>query len=424
MIKKTFAILLVTIFIFSSMITSSSALTKMPYEMSHQAALNEIRNNQDLVDIYLIGDSNVVKSNLGFSFKEKRDLQNISPTKKYNSVWITGDKVNEYLSPEGVSEINALMDQGFSILFIGLDDINALRKAFTNQDAYEEDETPDNSYQPRIGYISKNKNGEVFIGHTISEKDPYHPRILERALSNTWNQKNYYEYTRKPQEEAFTDNLMNEAEANNGSDFTIGSDWDNVFSWTKYDWETDYGFYTEWKAGWYLTTPVDNNNYFALSFEGAMDPNCNVSSCNNAAASSLNYNSKGERYSGDHHELRTYAPKSSPSSSTYTFGIGGGYSSGSNGIISASWSVEVSDLNLTDNSTPSANEMDIIFQYDNSSTYAKNTSWQNASVIHSTDGITDVPLHNYRKATFLTVGTGIIYFDSAEHHYKTIVSGN
>ncbi len=219
-------------------------------------------------------------------------------------------------------------------------------------------------------------------------------------------EKNDKNYTRQPKAD------QNIAHAN-GNDFSIGNSWKNVRSWQQNTYWTDFGSLVEWRAGYYLTNPSDNKNYYAVAIESGMSPknNCQVILPGNddsyCASDRLTYWSQANAYN-QQNLLKSYAPKSTPSSNTVSFSIGGNYSksSGASGSIGASYSVSRSDLDILDQSNLMQQKAEIQFNYKyflglEASKYAKGTSWQNLAIIYQ--GVDNATYCNFqigKKASF------------------------
>ena len=301
-----------------------------------------------------------------------------------------------------------------------MEDLTAIKKAFTN--AKFEEESKDSIFHHRIGFITKNQKGEYFTGHILSDKKYNDTQVINSALSETWNRRNDIKYTRKQKTEKTALSLLNKVKANSGDDFSIGSSWDQVFGWTKYDYTTDFGNYSEWKAAFYLTDSKDGNDYYAMAFDAAMDPEKNISYSGIPIADELNYYSDADS-NGQDNQLRSYAPQSAPTSSTYSFSIGSPLSL-SGASVGASWSVTKDDLNLNDNSSPYYEQMNISFKYDHGgSGYDTQTSWQNASFIYQApSGSNSVILDNKRVFVFKSTNlSGINGTDSGSDYFTTTV---
>lgn len=397
---------------------SFAQLEEMPKDVSKDKALNAINNSKDF-DVFFLGDDESINE-FDYSFKKIEKLVNVKTSKKYKSVWISKENVDEYLKSENIEKLEQLLNDGYSIFYLDMEDLTAIKKAFTN--AKFEEESKDSIFHPRIGFITKNQKGEYFTGHILSDKKYNDTQVINSALSETWNRRNDIKYTRKQKTEKTALSLLNKVKANSGDDFSIGSSWDQVFGWTKYDYTTDFGNYSEWKAAFYLTDSKDGNDYYAMAFDAAMDPEKNISYSGIPIADELNYYSDADS-NGQDNQLRSYAPQSAPTSSTYSFSIGSPLSL-SGASVGASWSVTKDDLNLNDNSSPYYEQMNISFKYDHGgSGYDTQTSWQNASFIYQApSGSNSVILDNKRVFVFKSTNlSGINGTDSGSDYFTTTV---
>jgi hypothetical protein len=165
---------------------------------------------------------------------------------------------------------------------------------------------------------------------------------------------------------------------------------------------TPIGNYIEWKAGYYLSDPVDGGNYFAVAMESCMSPLTNQSTL----ASSDYLRIKCDLTLGASGQLlKSYAPTQSPSTNTYSFSIGSSLSKGGGtvGEVGASWSTNVSDLQLLDSSFQTPQTMDIKFNYKwpfgSFTSYSTHTSWQDSCVIAKCTSKT-AQISNQRTAQF------------------------
>jgi len=221
------------------------------------------------------------------------------------------------LSEKGVKKLEKYLNKGYSIYFLGLKDPNKMGELF--YDGKFNEELKDGNVEQQVTFISKNKDGEIFLGAILSEEKYSDERLFTTLIASTWNRRNDYNYSKKKAEFSFIEKVTNKVYASNDADFNIGSKWKNVYPWTQYSVDTGFGTQTEWKAGFYLTDSTDGQNYYAMAIETAMDPDTS------ATTSKLRYISDADS-NGQANKLKSYAPKVSPSSNTLSFNIGGSYS--------------------------------------------------------------------------------------------------
>lgn len=423
-----------------SVMPVSATLEDMPKDLPRRDALKDmIKNKADFevlvdvdndktfanelditADVSDATQNSEVKSASGvekqsFKFNKIKSLKEAKKSKKHGSIWVTKEKFDKYLTPEGKQEMDKYLDMGYSIYFIGLEDENVLNRLFTGEKSTMELD-PASTAKQKVAFVTKNKNGEYFFGHILSSKDATDNDVLSTALTSSWNRKNDLNYTRKHKNEKFSNIFTAKVSADSGNSFTIGSDWRQLYGWTQVIvpcyWnkggigQDRFGDYVEWRGGFYLNTPKDGKNYYAMAFEHGMSPASRSWYQSTVASSSLSCNSHADAFQSN--LLMQYAPKTKPSSSTVTFKIGNSFTSNpSLGSIEAMWQVSQSDLNITDNSALGDQFMKINFNYSRTwynsfTSYAKGTSWQDSSVIYQgQSGATSCIMNNINTATFV-----------------------
>lgn len=391
-------------------VSTKASVGEMTKDLNKGAALDEFEKT-DNMQINLIGDSNAIKNyqKLDGKTKKLKDTDLISSEKEFNSIWITEEEHNKYLSKNGVKKLDKYLNKGYSIYFLGLKDLNILKELFTDVKSHEE--LKESQVGQQVAFLTRNMNGETFTGSILSDRSYTDERMLKTITASTWNRRNDFKYTKKKAEISFIDKVANKVYASNGSDFTIGSKWRSVFPWTQYTLDTIKGTQTEWKAAFYLTDPKDGQNYYAMAIEAAMDPDSGISS------RELNYYSDANS-NGQANQLRQYNPKANPTSSTISFNVGGSYSQagGTTGSIGASWNVVLNDLTITDSSSPSSQIMNLYFRYSVGSSYAKQTTWQNVAFVYlAPSGSSNCIIDNKRAVIFRDGNAP----DGANSHYMT-----
>jgi hypothetical protein len=399
--------------------TALPSTKDMPYDLIQDEALNQANESKDL-DIFIIGENKDKISQNGRSLVARNDINNISSNKNYKSIWLEKSYYDTLLNND-IKLLVKYLDQGYSIYFLGLEDLNILRTKFAGQ---ESSETVNNNV-PKAAFVTKNRDGEYFFGYFFSNYSYTDSNFINTLIASTWNRRNDINYTRKHKSEsALSKIITNVAYANSGSSFSIGSSWSQKVSWTQYNFEVAglvtqrAGAYTEWKAGYYLTNSTDGKDYYALVMESCMAPNngYDTSSDYLRIYSDLTKNQSGQL-------LKSYAPTQSPSSNTYTFNIGSSLSkTSSTANVGASWSTSVNDLELLDSSQPSAQIMDIKFNYKwpnlMFTSYSTHTSWQNSSIIcQLPSGSRFANINNKRTAGFAwknsVLTSGCYYVDNS-----------
>lgn len=404
-LKKIIASLLLisNIQLFGSL-AFAEKLEQMPYDEDNSTAYSNAIQSNDF-DIFVLDNSNVILPDVSIQFKKADNLDKIKTDKSYKSIWITPSIYTNLINNDSWYEkLNKYLDHGYSLYFLGLTDLNILSNKFIGSSA---NETITNGYQQTVSYVSKNSEGEYFFGHYFSDK-PYNDKnVIKDLVTSTWNRRNDIHYTRKNKDSIFSNLFAQKVEASSGSSFSIGSSWSCKFGWNQYNFSvTDrlgyfgtIGNYTEWKAGYYLTNPVDGKDYYAIAMESCMAPtSTNYTSDYLRVRCPVSNNASGQL-------LRDYAPKQGPSSSTFSFNIGSNFSkTGPSGSIGASWSTSISDLSLLDSSQPSSQTMDIKFSYNwdwGFTSYGTHTSWQNSCIIcQGSSGSSSATIDNERYASF------------------------
>ena len=416
---KKFAFIIAFLIIISVLYAPSLAsVSEMPRD---ESTLNAVSNltASDEFDIFIVGDSDpdvLLDDEMlqkGQAKKVAR-LADVQTSKQYKSIWMTSDAYSDLLDRERIAEVETYLDQGYSVYFLGLSDPSILGQLLIDE-RYSEVNLGE--IQQEIAFVTKNKLGEYFLGAICSSSESK-GSLLKTLLASTWNRRNDWALSRQPHEKKMSGILDGKVAAASGEDFTIGNDWACRFGWQQYVINTTYGNYTEWKAAFYLTNPVDGKNYYAMAIEGSMDPST-YSDC----ANTINYQSDSDGY-GQNNLLRSYKPTASPSSNTYSFTLGSNLGKDSyDAGISASWEVVVNDLYLTDYSEPSNQKVNLLFTYDRSSSYAKQTTWQNTCFIYQAPaGSTYCLLDNFRNATFSHyAGSGVFVNSNGTLHYSTKV---
>ncbi len=395
-----------------SSVVLAEKLQRMPKDQELNLAFDNAKGT-DNFDIILVGKTGVNLSDIGVKCRSVGQLDQVASDKNYKSIWLSADEYNSILDDEnGVQDLDKYLDEGYTLYFLGLEDINVLSEKFTGDSAKE---TIVNGDKQIISYVSKNLDGEYFFGHYFSSKKYTEKEVLKSIVASAWNRRNDLHYTRKEQNSDFSDLFTTKVKANSGEDFTIGTGWSCRFGWNQYNFSTDNGNYTEWKAGFYLTRPVDGKDYYAIAMESCMAPyntSGDYSSDYLRIYSDLKKNKSGQL-------LRSYAPKQSPSSSTFSFNIGGSYSKdGPSGGIGASWETSMDDIEVLDSSQPSVQVADFKFNYKwpwgYFTNYSTHTSWQNSAIIcQGPTGSTSAIMNNKRTAQFAMYGPmGSIWTDS------------
>jgi len=136
-----------------------------------------------------------------------------------------------------------------------------------------------------------------------------------------------------------------------------------------------------------------------MAIEGCMAPN---QSMTNMHSKSLYYDSHAD-CNGQQNLLRSYSPKSNPTSDTMNLSVSLGTSSQS---ISASWPISRHDLTVIDTTDIGGQFMKVTFNYPltwigDYSQYARGTSWQNIAIIYQAPtGATTCKFGNGRIASF------------------------
>ncbi len=404
-LKKAIPLLLV-VFVLTQILSVSvfAELEEMPNDLDLNSALDQARTSNDL-DIFLLGNPDEKLPDVGIKMNNIQKLENIDSNKSNKSIWITADLQNSLLNDKSnIKKLDNYLDKGYTIYFLGLEDLNILSEKFTgntSKDTLVEGDTQ------KAAFITKNKEGEYFFGHFISNESHYSKNMIEKIAASTWNRRNDHKYTRQKKNSKFSAMFTNKTFADSGNSFTIGTGWTCKYSWNQYNFDVidsynyKLGSYTEWKAGFYLSTPVDGKDYYALAIEGCMAP---------AVAGSF-YSSDYLRYYGNQGPtqlLRQYAPTQSPATNTYTFSVGGSYNKTPTGTLGASWATSKSDIELLDSSQPSSQSMDIKFNYkwplNTFTSYSTHTSWQDACIIiQGISGTTSGMINNSRVAQFARV---------------------
>ncbi len=423
-LKRTIPILIV-VFVLTQILSISvfAELEEMPNDLDVNTALDQARKSNDL-DIFVLGDHSKKLSDVGIKINNVQKLEEIDSDKSNKSIWITLELQNSLLSDESsINKLDNYLDKGYTLYFLGLEDLNILSEKFagnTSKDTLVEGDTQ------KAAFVTKNKEGEYFFGHFISKDLYYSKSVLEKITASTWNRRNDHKYTRQKKNSKFSAMFTNQANADSGNSFTIGTGWVNKFSWSQYSFDVKdstnakVGSYTEWKAGFYLSTPVDGKDYYAIALEGCMAP---------TEAGSV-YTSDYLRYYGTQASsqlLRQYAPNQSPSSNTFSFKIGGSYNKNPIGTLDATWSTVVGDIQLLDSSQPSSQNMDIKFNYRWPAgfwtSYSTHTSWQDAClIVQAPSGSTSATINNSRVAQFARrSASGYIYTGNGSSSYETIL---
>lgn len=388
--------------------TSKKSIKDMPYDLEYNEALKQLNESNDL-DIFILGNNKDTISKKGNNFIKMEDIKDISSSKQYKSIWLE-ESFYEPLLNNNIKLLDEYLDKGYSIYFLGLQDLNVISEKFTGQKSYE---TINDGNVQKAAFVTKNMDGEYFFGHFFSDNSYKDDDFINSLRSSTWNRRNDRNYTRKHKtESALSKILTNVAYANSGNSFSIGSSWSQKVSWSQYNFDVGNllpsikaGSYTEWKAAYYLTNSSDGKDYYALVMESCMDPNSSGSQ--DASSDYLNiYSDLKLNKSGQ--LLKSYAPTQSPSTSTYSFNIGSSLGkTSSTANIGASWSTSVSELELLDSSQPSGQITNIKFNYKwpnyMFTSYSTNTSWQSSSIICQLPaGSTYACMNNKRTACFAT----------------------
>lgn len=394
------------------------SMAEMARDEKKSAAADNILASDDF-DVILIGspDEDLLITTAAAGLKHFRavsDLSQAESGRRFKSLWLSRTAYEKYLNKDGIKDIERYLDRGFSVYFIGLDDPSILGKLLMDESFSE---TADGENKQKIAFVTKNRLGEYFFGAICSEPEA-ESSLDESLLASTWNRRNDRNAVRRKAESQLPAILDDKVEASSGDDFSIGNDWVCRFGWYQYVIHTTYGDYTEWKAAFYLTNPIDGADYYAMSIEGGMDPAYSTDS-----AYSINYMSDSDNY-GQNNQLRSYKPTASPTSNTYTFSLGSNLGKDSySANISASWTVTCNDLDFYDFSEPSYQKVNILFDYDHTSYYARQTTWQNTCFIYKAPaGSTYCLLDNYRYVTFTHYSGGGVYVNvNGSLHYSTKV---
>jgi len=398
----------------------SAELEEMPKDVDSKTALNKLLVSDDF-EFFTIGDTTEAITNNDVKFTRKSDLDDIELNKKYNSIWINKDKHSELLTSKGVEKIEKLLNNGCSVYFIGLEDVNILTKLFTTSTSYET--TKDSDTKQIAGFITKNKKGEVFIGHFISKESIGNENVSNSLLVSAWNRRNDFNYTKKGAMSSFISSLTQKVSAA-GDFFTIGSQWRIVFGWQNYVFNTSYGDMSEWKSAYYLTDSIDGKDYWAMALQAGMAPYPGSGDYLHFSKT-LNYFSDADSNGQANKLWSDYQPKTKPSSSTWEFSLGASLSQSKiEPTIGASWSITANDLSFYDYSQLGSQKMDLKWNYTTWRTYSNNTSWQNCSFIYQAPtGATNCKIDNGRLVKFCESAYPFVETDSQySMTYVTIVN--
>lgn len=413
---------------------------------NEENALFEIKTNHNM-QVFVLGNVNIpefLSQDLLITQVTEEDLDNNSIDKmidkEIKTLFIDKNYSSTYLNDKQFVKLDNLLDEGFSVYLLGDNDINKFLSLTNNTPNKQVQISEEINYFPAfeglsdeyvsqvqestniLGYmwVSKNAKGEYLSGtrhfdSTFSQED-----IVNKAIVGAWHRqednKCTYIISNDKVQENLAQKFANIAVAASLDDFEVGDGW-QTWGWTRSDYTCEFGdlsvWYT-WADLWqngepYLAfvgqsyhDPIDDHQNWGLVYGGDMD------------------------YYVDYpNQLREYGPGVSPSTTTWSYGIGGSLSgtvggqSGLSGSIGANWNIGMTgdecDIFIADDTSMSSELCQVGINYKNYYTinplvhrdYVIQTSRQDFTIIakayRDADGKTRIPIYHY--AYFHELGT-------------------
>lgn len=255
-------------------------------------------------------------------------------------------------------------------------------------------------------FVSKNLAGEYFTGTLYSSKNTSSEKIKETLMTSAWKQRNLHYYTKdisKIKSDLFS------ASATNGDLFTVNYNWKTLTPWHQNSWQSGTSYLSEWMC-FKGVRADDGYDYYAWCVESYITP-INGGTDYVKLSSNAAYQPSGQ--------LRFYDPKSTPATNTVSFTIGGGITKNGVGLnISASYSTQISDLTIINNSNMGINLAKINFDYNYLSSFAHQETLNCFSVIEkNTTNSSTFKFHHRREAK--VIGNHINYLWD-QNYYTTL----
>lgn len=343
----------------------------------------------------------------GLSVNSINGLSGLHSKKPVCAIWVTKQMQHEAFSENGVSVLSNLIDEGYALVFPGVDDVNILKETFTNDKSREVVE--ESNLTLLASTIAKNHDGEYVIAHLYSDKDLHHEDNIRNLIGMSWIYGNIKNTVRKEFEYNAVKTLDSEISVLGPSiqsidDLhwtTVSSPWAPVTIMEDVYLSSNNGTAVEWRQGFF--TEIQGIQYFALCFEHFMEPTIDELSIYRYSSRQLSLQSNLDHYLQSN-TLRDYYPYESPDQNTFDVGISWGEGEPT---IEATWQVTQEDLTLDIQGTgDSYRAVDINFIYNRywygPSQYAQTSSRQAAGWVIRNNHPDDpfAIMHNRREAWF------------------------